>query len=141
LKTSLSIAIGLFAFASCLCEAAVEFSGYAQSAQESKFVLTDTEEAESSGWLAIGQSFKGYTLVAFDGKDEVLSVQKGNTTIKLPLKVSRVKTGSSDAPQIAQQLATAKEELAEMRKRYLGEHPRVKEQLKKIESLERQLAK
>jgi hypothetical protein len=135
------LAFILFVVAVCRSEAALEFSAYTQTARELKFVVNDPEEAQASGWLTIGQSFQGYTLVAFDGQQEVLSVRKGDTTVRLSLKASRVKTQSSNTPELARQLAAARDELAEMRKRYLDGHPSVQRQLKKIADLEYQLAR
>jgi len=141
MKTRLSIAVVIALCTTGICRATIEFSAYIQNAKESKFVITDTEEKTSSGWIAIGQSFKGHTLVSFDPKKEVLSVKKGDVTLELRLKDSRVKEGGAGSPEVVAKLTAAKTELARLRTRYTDKHPVVVEQLKTIAELESQLKK
>lgn len=124
-----------------LCRGALEFSGYIQTGNEFKFTITDAANKASSGWIALGQSFKGHTLLAFDQKKEVLSVKDGESTIELPLKRARVSASQTDSSDTAAQLAAAKEELARLRVRYRDEHPTVRALLAKIAALEAQSAK
>ena len=76
-----------------VCHAAIEFSAYNQTASSVKFVVTDTDDGSSSGWLALGEAFKDYTITAFDGKREVLSVRQDGRTTELALTPSRVRDG------------------------------------------------
>jgi chromosome segregation ATPase len=48
--------------------------------------------------------------------------------------------GAESAPSTSDQLTTAKQELLELRVRYKDQHPRVREQLRRIEELEREVA-
>jgi hypothetical protein len=73
--------------------ASLEFSGYLRVGNETHFVVTTVEEKQSSGWLIAGQSFRGYTIVAFDPKEELLFLQKGDEQVPLRLKSSKVKDG------------------------------------------------
>lgn len=68
----------------------LEFSAYIQNADELKILITDLEDRKSSGWLAVGQSFRGYEVVAFDRKSEVVTLKGAADTLKLQLKESRV---------------------------------------------------
>ncbi|MDO8539712.1 MAG: hypothetical protein Q7S40_04665 [Opitutaceae bacterium] len=122
MKIRIAATIVLLALDAGVSRAAIEFSSYMQTEEQSTFVLTDTEDARSSGWLAIGQSFRGYTLIAFDRKSEVLSVRNGDTTIRLPLKPSRVKHVDSKLPELIRQLTVTKAELTEMRRKAIHEH-------------------
>lgn len=139
-------AVALALWISGACRATLEFTGYTQLAKESKFVIRDVEEKTSSGWIAIGESFKGYTLIAFNREKELLTVKNGDSTIELPLKLSRVREGKAPAPvavptpapDIATQLAAAKEELAQLRTKYKDAHPTMQRLLKKIADLEAQ---
>jgi hypothetical protein len=117
--------------------ATLEFSAYARIGRESEFVVTDLEAGKSSAWIALGQTFSGYTLVAFDEKKQVLSVRKDNAITELVLKPASVKEGRKDSPE----LVAAREELARLRVRYLDKHPLVRAQLEKIAGLEAQASK
>jgi len=76
---------------SSVCHATLEFSAYRRIANEASFVITDLDDRKSSEWIAVGQSFAGYTLVAFDAGTETVSVRKGSLTLDLPLKGSHVR--------------------------------------------------
>jgi len=67
-------------FASCVicvasASAEVVFQGYMTTSEGSLFVLS-VEKERSSGWLAIGQQFDGVSIVAFDSKAELLTVEQ-----------------------------------------------------------------
>jgi len=146
MKTKPLFAVALALWIGGACRATLEFTGYTQLASESKFAIRDTEEKSSSGWIAIGSSFKGYTLVAFNREKELLTVKNGNSTLELPLKLSRVREGKAPepvavptpAPDIATQLAEAKKELAELQTKYREAHPTMQALLRKIAALEAQ---
>src|SRR4051812_6729129 len=117
--------IVLLSFTTRVWSATLEFSGYLQTDAGTKFVVTETETARSSGWLTIGQAFNGYTILGFDPKREVLSVRNETSTLQLPLKVARVNAAKEPAMDVAAELAAAKRTLAELRKRYRDAHPEV----------------
>lgn len=141
MKTNLPAIAALLALSGSIGQAMPTFAGYMQMAEHVRFVLTGDEDAPSSGWLAIGQSFEGYTLVAFDQSSEVLSVRQGDAVMRLPLKAARVRAERPEAPAIAGELAIAQGELAVMRQRYSYKHPKLQAQIKKVADLERQLAR
>src|SRR5689334_1404556 len=80
-----AILLGLVTFVS-VSRAELEFIGYTKTANESKFVLRDVGEKKNSKWLNLGDTFESYTLVSFDKKSEILSLQSGAVTVKLRLK-------------------------------------------------------
>lgn len=93
MRTRISAAIALLVLTACGCNAALEFSGYMLTGQESKFVLTDTNDATSSGWLAIGQYFHGYALKAYDSAKKLLLLEREGSTIELKLQEEKVRNG------------------------------------------------
>src|SRR4051812_20929066 len=91
------ILVGALVTAPALSHAAIEFAGYMKIAGEApKFVLVDTQDKKTSGWLAVGGVFKDYTIVAFDPKTEMISIKKGEATSQVPLKLSRARDDLSD---------------------------------------------
>ncbi len=82
--TLLSILLGSFVIATA--EAALEVHGTVTPAGKTTFKLSDPATGFASGWLMVGQSFQGYTLVAFDGVQKVVVVRKSGATLKLPLR-------------------------------------------------------
>jgi hypothetical protein len=139
MKTTLLVSIALLWCSTTVSSATLEFSAYIQSGAAPRFVITDVEEKTSSGWIAIGQSFKGHTLVAFDQKREVLSVKKEEATLELRLKESRVQ--DVGAPEIRAKLSDARKEYMNLLMHYTPKHPRVAAQLKIINELEGRLRK
>jgi hypothetical protein len=79
-------------FGSCL-RAELEFSGFSVSPTFQLFVVRDMEDDKSSGWLRMGQSFRGYTLKSFDKNREVITVQKDGRDLEIRLKQSKIKDG------------------------------------------------
>ncbi|MDO8544884.1 MAG: hypothetical protein Q7S40_30940 [Opitutaceae bacterium] len=73
----------------------VEFSGFFITSQEALFSLTDTEDHRSSGWLKIGQSFRGYTVVSFDAGSEVITLKRDERSLTRPIRASKVKDGKA----------------------------------------------
>jgi hypothetical protein len=58
---------------------------------ESSFSLQESETRESSGWLKLGRTFSGWTLEAYDGQKEILTLKKGTETLRLPITDPNVK--------------------------------------------------
>jgi len=75
------------------------FSGYLRGGDSTQVVLTDATSGKSSGWLVIGGSFVGATVVSFDATNEVLRITRDNRTEDLPLKRDAVR--DSRAPSAA----------------------------------------
>lgn len=73
----------------------IEFSGFFLTSKESLFSLTDPESKQSSGWLRIGQSFGGYTVVAFDHAREVITLKRAEQSREVSLRPSKVKDGKA----------------------------------------------
>src|SRR5215217_1415768 len=91
MKLYTKLTLGMVALgASSACFAELEFVGYTKTEKELKFVLWDLEEKRTSSWMSLGQSFQNYTLVAFDQKNETLSMKKDAITIELTLTVSQL---------------------------------------------------
>lgn len=72
----------------------LEFSAFVVLPKSELFVLRDLEQDQTSGLLNLGQSFRGYTLISFDSKREVITVEKDGNTTEIRLKDSKVKDGS-----------------------------------------------
>jgi hypothetical protein len=75
--------------------AEIEFSGFFTTNKEAHFALTDTESRTASGWLKLDQSFRDYTLAAFDAEKETLTLRRGGQSLVLPLRTAKVKAGKS----------------------------------------------
>lgn len=73
MKTSFVFALFALGFASAHAE--VAFQGYMTSSGKSLFVLS-VEKDRTSGWLEIGQRFEGVSLIAFDSKTELLTIEQ-----------------------------------------------------------------
>jgi LysM repeat protein len=73
-----------------LAAAAVEFTGVLVSANATKFSLRDTTAQGVSPWLALGDSFAGYTLSSYDTKTEMLLLVKGEEKLSLHLTPGKV---------------------------------------------------
>ena len=71
----------------------LEFSAFVVLPKSELFVLRDLEQDQSSGFLNLGQSFRGYTLKSFDKNREVITVQKDGRDVEIRLKESKIKDG------------------------------------------------
>src|SRR3954462_7336225 len=76
-----------------------EFSAYLRTGRQSFFVLTDGESKTSSGWISSGQSFRSYRITGFDDADDVLILQHGTETLRIPLKGSRIVEAQPNSAQ------------------------------------------
>ena len=83
-----SMLVGLFLAVASSLTAGTEliFSAYLSSERTTRVVLTETSSGKNSGWLAIGERFNGYSIIAFDRKTEVLRVSRGGRVEELALK-------------------------------------------------------
>lgn len=80
--------VGLAALAVASLRAEIEFSGYVKAEGGTKFILAEPAEKKKSALLALGGVFDGYTVIGFDAKRELLTVEKAGTVTLLPLKRS-----------------------------------------------------
>src|SRR5687767_5769283 len=71
----------------------MEFSGFFLTSKEALFSITDTDNKRSSGWLKIGQSFAGFSIVSFDREHEIITLKQDGRLLKIPLRASKVKGG------------------------------------------------
>jgi hypothetical protein len=85
----------LFMAAASGAQGALEFSGYFGAANEIRFQISDPDAGQSSHWLRIGDSFRGYVVKSFSPTDEILTVARAESVVRLPLKRARVKTASA----------------------------------------------
>jgi hypothetical protein len=80
----------LFSLASIAVAAPFEFSAYSIAEGAPRVVITDLADHKSSGWLPIGDSFRGYTVAALDPKTESLTLKRDAESIRLFLKTASV---------------------------------------------------
>jgi len=73
--------------------AEIVFQGYMITKGKPLFVLSVDKE-KTSGWLAIGQNFAGVSILAFDTKSELLTVEKDGTRQVLRVVDGKVQTAS-----------------------------------------------
>jgi hypothetical protein len=79
----------LFGFVVSFRGEPLEFSGYLKSEAGSRILITDLGDGIRSGWLNIGGSFRGFTLINFDPEHGFVSLTKETQTLQLPLKESK----------------------------------------------------
>jgi hypothetical protein len=82
----------------------LEFSAFVVLPKSELFVLRDLEQDQTSGFLKLGQSFRGYTLKAFDQNREVISLEKEGKITDIRLKDSKVRNGAEVARAAPQSL-------------------------------------
>ena len=79
--------------------AETEFVGYMTSTEGPRFAIKDSDKV--SGWLALGDSYAGYKVLAHDVARGVLTVEKAGARVDLPLKAPRVEAGATaERPKI-----------------------------------------
>jgi hypothetical protein len=84
-------------------EAEIEFSGVLGdgSAGGTKFMLA-TKAAGQSRWLKVGEEFAGYTVTAYEPKDETIVLTKAGQTVRMKLKDSKIKSVPVEPPPAVQ---------------------------------------
>jgi biopolymer transport protein ExbD len=92
-------AIAVFALCATIARGDLTWRGYMRTADETLFVLS-VGKVKTSGWLAIGRSFDGFTIVAYDSKDEVLTLEKDGTRQVLHLVEEKIRSVSIAASPI-----------------------------------------
>jgi hypothetical protein len=72
-----------------------EFVGYLSDHNGRLFIVYDGSAKECSVWMKLGQSWHGLTLIAFDPRDELLTVRDGAVAFQLSLRDPKVAAPSS----------------------------------------------
>jgi hypothetical protein len=139
MKTKHLCSAALIALTTVVSTAAPEFAGYAEARNGARFVLSEGELSRASDWLALGDSFRDYKLIAFDRPNEVLTVERDGKRFELRLKVSRVKDDKAGMNELAAKLTAARADLAKLRMRYRESHPTIIAARKQISELEAQV--
>jgi biopolymer transport protein ExbD len=77
--------------------AGVVFQGFLSSDAGIVFVLS-TDDEKKTRWVKTGQQFEGYTVMAFDPKTNLLTVEKEGRTEQLPLTEAKIGVTRPDVP-------------------------------------------
>jgi hypothetical protein len=70
--------------------AEVEFTGLLALKDDALFQLADRATGTSSGWISLKGTFAGYTLTAYDPKEDAVTLTKDGATTKLRLNAPKV---------------------------------------------------
>jgi biopolymer transport protein ExbD len=92
------VLVSAFSLSAAPSFAEVIFQGYMTTSDRSLFVLSVDKE-KTSGWLAVGQQFDGLSIVAFDAKSELLTVEKDGKRQNIHLVDGRTQTTASAPTQ------------------------------------------
>lgn len=96
MKTHLAILALMLGAAAAKAE--VVFQGYMTTAGQSSFVVS-VDKDKTSGWLTRGQEFAGVSIIAFDPKTELLTVEKDGKRQTIPLAGGKVQAASAGPSQ------------------------------------------
>ena len=128
----MKIPVLVFILAMSIASARAELAlvGIMITAERPMFVLS-SEQEKTSGWITIGQSFDGFTIVAFDPESELLAVEKDGKRQELRLRQAKV--GEAKPEDLKARLRTLKglelayelakngdQQLADLLQRYQG---------------------
>lgn len=80
---------------------ALQFAGFMSLDGTLRFVVTEGIGGRTSGWLSVGESFAGHTVVAYDDKLETLILKSQRGEVRLPLNAARIKPGESSPSRMA----------------------------------------
>jgi hypothetical protein len=70
---------------SLIARADIEFVGILMTSQSARFALSDTALGKTE-WVSPGQKFAGYTVVAYDRKEDVLTLTRDGAELRVKLK-------------------------------------------------------
>lgn len=76
---------GSLALFGATLRADIEFVGILVTSQSTRFALTDTS-AGKTDWVGAGQKFAGYTIGAYDRKEDLLTLTRDGADLRLRLK-------------------------------------------------------
>ena len=77
--------LALVAASAAPIRADIEFVGILVTSESTRFALSDTA-AGKTDWVRAGGRFAGYTVGAFDGKEDVLTLARDGTELRVRLK-------------------------------------------------------
>jgi biopolymer transport protein ExbD len=95
MRTRFRWTLGVLVLATSHTFAAVEYCGFMFNARTAYFVLRNAETGRHSAWLTVGETFDGYTINAYDGERELLTLQHGSSSITLALKTPKTSEGNA----------------------------------------------
>jgi hypothetical protein len=74
-------------------QAEIQFAGFFTTPSRALYSLVDTTDGVSSGWLKVGDTFRGHTVVSFDGSQEILTLKHRDQPVELRLRAAKVQDG------------------------------------------------
>ncbi len=72
----------------------IEFTGFMHGSGRGLYSLRDTEDKTSSGWMRIGETFRGYTIESFDPDRETVVLRNSGKSVERRLRDSKVANGN-----------------------------------------------
>jgi hypothetical protein len=94
----ISVLVLALAMSIASLRAELALTGIMITAERPMFVLS-SEQEKTSGWITIGQSFDGFTIVAFDPESELLAVEKDGKRQELRLRQAKVGEAKPEDPK------------------------------------------
>lgn len=97
------LVLAVLSVATAAAESEVEFVALLSggTAADTRIMLA-VPGAGSSGWLKLGQEFRGYTVASYEAKEETVVLSKDGQTLRVKLKDSKVKAGVAEPPPAVQ---------------------------------------
>lgn len=89
----------------------VDFIGVSITANGPLFVLHDKATRESSPWLKLDQTWRGYTTKSYEPKSEKLTVKRATTELTLSLRRGQVAQAAHHKPHITTGTASVQSDL------------------------------
>jgi len=87
--------IGVFLFGLLsIAHASLELSAFASASGDFRFLITKAESKVGSGWLSLGDNFEGHRISRFNADKGVLTLERGDESIRLRLKHDPVEQSS-----------------------------------------------
>jgi len=96
MKTIRSVLVMLSLLGTALAAESValpELQGILVIGSEQRFALV-APGGEHSGWIALGGTFEGWSLVSYDAKQHAVTLQRGDRRVAVPLRAEAVTNGS-----------------------------------------------
>lgn len=76
--------------------AEVEFVGILATKEKTMFYLKDAAAGKESGWVELKQNFAGFTVTAYDAKNDVLTLTKDGATTQIRLRDAKIVNGRQE---------------------------------------------
>ncbi len=74
----------------------IEFVGCISTKTETLFVIKDGSAGAISGWLGVGQSFRGHTIESYDSALETLTLRNAGKRIDVKLQTAKTREGTTE---------------------------------------------